>query len=501
LVKKHPEVDQAKRLLYLLFRHDMELDQADFAAASRTAAGQVSLYSKGKRDVPEEILDRAADARPFPRSLLQPALRAIRSFRAAARGWSRADRVVAETFFAEMLAVSGAALEAILEPAGPARQPVPAVSSPAAERDRAAGLWLRLEPRNARQRLVLVEEGEEYQCRALCALVAKKSIDAAPDSPAESLELAGLALRIAERCPGGKLPRQRSEGYAWFHVANSRRAANDLPGSDAALGTAARLWEAGAPGDPGYFDETFVFWIAATIRKEQRRFPEALQRIGEALAADTRGLRGKLLLTKAQILGALGDIEASTEALQEALRHVDEEREPRTALGILCEYLRNLCWQDRAVDAAMRLPQAQALAERLGQEIDLLRVDSLSGIVAAGTGQAEEAEETFERARRGFATHEPPLAVYYALASLELALLLLEQGRTSEVRTLAEEMMLIFSSQGVEREALAALQVFCEAARRETATVELARKVIRFLHRAQHDPGLKFEAGEAAEAP
>ncbi len=500
-MKKHPEVDHAKRLLYLLLRQDMELDQADFAAVSRTAAGQVSLYSKGKRDVPEEVLDRAADARPFPRSLLQPALRAIRSFRAAARGWSRADRVVAETFFAEMLAVSGAALEAILEPDGPARQPVPAVSSPAAERERAAGLWLRLEPRNARQRLALVEEGEEYQSRALCALVAEKSIDAAPRSPAESLELAGLALRIAERCPGGKLPRQRSEGYAWFHVANSRRAANDLLGSDAALGTAARLWEAGAPGDPGYFDETFGFWIAATIRKEQRRFPEALQRIEEALAADTRGLRGKLLLTKAQILGALSDIEASTEALREAIPLVDEEREPRTALGILCEFLRNLCWQGRAVEAAERLPQAQALAEKLRQEIDLWRVVYLSGIIAAGIGQAEEAEQMFEKARRGFASHEPPLAFYYALVSLELALLLLEQRRTSEVRTLAEAMMLIFSSQGVEREALAALQVFCDAARRETATVELARKVIRFLHRAQHDPGLKFEAGEEAEAP
>ncbi len=332
-------------------------------------------------------------------------------------------------------------------------------------------------------------------------LVAAQSIEAAPNSPAESRDLAWLALQIAERCPVGELLRQRAEGYAWFHVANSRRATNDLRGSGAALDTAARLWEAGAPGDPGYFDETFAFWITATIRWEQRRLPEALRRIEDALAADTRGLRGKLLLTKAQILGELGDIEASTEALQEAFLYVDEEQEPRTALGILCEYLWNLCWQGRAVEGAMRLRQAQALAEKLGQEIDLLRVAYLSGVVAAGTGQAEEAEETFERVRREYASHEPPLALYYAVVSLELALLLLEQGRTSEVRTLAAEMRWIFSSQGVHREAVAALRIFCEAARRETATVELARKVIRFLHRAQHDPGLKFEAGEEAEAP
>ena len=36
---------------------------------------------------------------------------------------------------------------------------------------------------------------------------------------------------------------------------------------------------------------------------------------------------------------------------------------------------------------------------------------------------------------------------------------------------------------------------FLNAARRETATTDLTRRVLRFLHRAQHDPKLRFEAG------
>ena len=80
--------------------------------------------------------------------------------------------------------------------------------------------------------------------------------------------------------------------------------------------------------------------------------------------------------------------------------------------------------------------------------------------------------------------------------SLHLALLLLAQGRTAEVATMAEEMMSIFSSQGVHREALAALQIFCEAASRGAATVELTRDVMRFLHRSQEDPEVRFEGGE-----
>ncbi len=128
--------------------------------------------------------------------------------------------------------------------------------------------------------------------------------------------------------------------------------------------------------------------------------------------------------------------------------------------------------------------------------MDLVRVTFLGGLVAAGTGRAEEAEEAFEKARRSFASSHPPLVLDYALVSLELALLLLEQNRLSEVRTLADQMAWIFTQQGMQPEALAAIRIFCEAAGRKAATVELARRVIRFLDRSQHDPELKFEEVE-----
>ena len=57
------------------------------------------------------------------------------------------------------------------------------------------------------------------------------------------------------------------------------------------------------------------------------------------------------------------------------------------------------------------------------------------------------------------------------------------------------------ASDAEKREALAALQIFCEAAEHEATTVELTRRVIWFLHQSQYDPGLKFEAGEVTGAP
>ena len=61
----------------------------------------------------------------------------------------------------------------------------------------------------------------------------------------------------------------------------------------------------------------------------------------------------------------------------------------------------------------------------------------------------------------------------------------LEEERTGEVREMALEMAWIFQAQGIAREALAALSLFCEAAGRETATVELARQVSAEIEKAR----------------
>ena len=62
---------------------------------------------------------------------------------------------------------------------------------------------------------------------------------------------------------------------------------------------------------------------------------------------------------------------------------------------------------------------------------------------------------------------------------------MLGEGRAAEVRDLADEMVTVFRDLDISREALAALLVFQEAARRETATADLAREVAATLARAR----------------
>ena len=50
-------------------------------------------------------------------------------------------------------------------------------------------------------------------------------------------------------------------------------------------------------------------------------------------------------------------------------------------------------------------------------------------------------------------------------------------GHTAEVKALAVSMGEIFKMKGIEREALASLSLFCDAARLERATVKLAARI------------------------
>jgi len=107
-------------------------------------------------------------------------------------------------------------------------------------------------------------------------------------------------------------------------------------------------------------------------------------------------------------------------------------------------------------------------------------------------GELAAAEQTFLAVQRGW--EERDEAYDYALVSLELAALYLQQGRTAEVRSLAERMLPIFRSQDIHRHALAALVLVQRAVASDSATVALLQEVGQYLHRARSNPDLPFAA-------
>jgi transcriptional regulator with XRE-family HTH domain len=354
-------------------------------------------------------------------------------------------------------------------------------------RREAEELWASLKTATRQERRDLVALFPEFQSWALAVRVCEASIRAAADKTEVALELADLAMYIAERVPGEEGWRSRVKGYASAHVANARRVANDHSGADKAFAQAWALWQAGVLSDSELLPEWRLLDLEASLRRDERRFPETLELLDRAMTIAVRGgskeAAGRILLNKEFALEQMGDTSGSLAALAEAVPFVEAADNPRLLFALRFKSANNLYHLKRYQEAAALLPQVRELAVQLGNELDLIRLLWLEARVLAGQERKEEALAVLEQVRRDFTAHQLPYDA--ALSSLDLAALWLEAGRTAEVRGIALAMTWIFKAQGIAREALAALSLFRDAAQQEIATTELARRVIAEIERVR----------------
>jgi tetratricopeptide (TPR) repeat protein len=184
----------------------------------------------------------------------------------------------------------------------------------------------------------------------------------------------------------------------------------------------------------------------------------------------------------------MGDCEGAVAALHQAAPLVDGAREPRQRCVLRFNLAVALCHLGRYAEAVPLAAEVRELAIALRNDLDLVRLVWLEqGRIAAGLGRRAEAITALRQVRTDFADRKMPYDA--ALATLDLAVLLLEEGRAVEVQALAPEMAPIFASLEVHREALAALRLFWRAVEKDQATAELGRRLVRFLERARFDTG------------
>jgi len=329
-----------------------------------------------------------------------------------------------------------------------------------------------------------IEKTEDYQTWAMVERLAHESERAAADKPAKAIEWADLALFTVPFVQGPDSRRRRLEGYASFYKANGLRVGNDLDASDEAFSRAWGLWRAGEQDGFLPLDEGRLFDREASLRRDQRRFQEALDLHQKAL--DRSPETGRMLLNKAATFEQMGDVEGSIEALQQARPHVEKAGEPRD-LWVLLFNLSVASWHaGKLVESENLLSEARELAIRLGNQLDLVRTLWLSARLDFSLGHIAQATAALEQVFEDLVSaHGLPYDA--ALAGMDLAVLHLEQGNTREVKSLAQRMEIVFASLGIAREALSAILIFCEAARREEATVELARQTAELIGKAQHE--------------
>ncbi len=338
-------------------------------------------------------------------------------------------------------------------------------------------------------RLELVRQVAEFQTAGFCELLCEESLAAASDSASRARQLAQLAEATAELAEGGQAFRSRLRGYAGAHLANAERVAGrDLPAAEETLERALAAWDAGDGADSGLLNAARVCGLTASLRRAQRRLPEALAALDEGLKIDRWGETPTLLLAKARALVELGEYGASIEQLRAAAPWVHGEREPRKLFVIENLLVSNLCRLGQFAAAERRLPGLRQLA--LPNRLDLLRAAWQTGIVAAGLGRADEALAILEQVRTDFIATENFYVA--ALVTLELAEVHAGLGHTAEVKELARKSAPVFENQQVHCEAQRALALFRQAAEEEKVTGGLLRQLIVYLHRARHNPQLCF---------
>lgn len=360
------------------------------------------------------------------------------------------------------------------------------------ERERATApeLWNELEKHPSPRRLWMVENLSRFQTFALSEHLLDRCRTVWSESPARAEELAELALvviyQLDPQLHGAALLND-FKAETWSCIANCRRIRSDLRSVSEAFDIAEEFHALGS-GDP--IEEANLLDLKASFLRDQRRFDEAISAIDRVIltyeSVGDRHRVGRALVKRATILRQLDRLFEAIADLERASQLIDRGRDPSLVFCLmnnLALYLTEAGSRDEARDL---LPVVRELAARLGTRLDRLRFLWTEGLVCWRLGQKELAEAALRQAAEGFVDE----GVDYdaALATLDLATLLLEGQRYSEAKELARSMMPIFVSRSVHREALAAFVVVQRASTGEQVAGDLIRELSSYLERARTRP-------------
>jgi tetratricopeptide (TPR) repeat protein len=364
----------------------------------------------------------------------------------------------------------------------------------AVERGEASELWRELESLGLEERRARVWSSPRYQSWGLFEHLIDLSQPTVLEEPRKAESLLRIALDVAEQLDPQEYGPGAVEGArtrAWSHLGNSLRVLGDFHQAELAFQTA-ELYFSRSWLDP--VDEARLLELKAALRRAQRRFDEALELLDASIAVfrevNEPHHQGRVLMTKGLTLQYKGDVRAAIDCFRTSLLLLDPDREPR--LVAMSQFNLVGCLQDsgRSAEAAALIPDVRRMAERVGKRSDLLRLRWTEGKVAASTGHPAEAEEALLEVREDFLADS--LAFDAALVSLDLAALYFKEGRLDETKILAEEVIPVFRSREVYREALAALIVFQRAAEMEQLTLGLVEEIADYLKQARGNPHLPF---------
>jgi tetratricopeptide (TPR) repeat protein len=353
-------------------------------------------------------------------------------------------------------------------------------------------LWARLAGHPYPEQLREVEEREDLHAWGLCQLLLQKSREATFSDPSHGVELANLALRVVRHLGKAYDPNWVTDLRArcFAHLGNARRVLGELRSAEDAFVKAEDCLARSTSGNVEVRAE--VLDLKSSLRRAQRRLDEALVLANEGRfihedLGDRRGI-GKSLVQQAKILEEMDDLSHAIDLLQRAANEVDPRSDQRLFLCARYNLLGCLTLAGHYEQAEVLLPEVQNLFHDAAQPLDLVRLRWAEGLIDLGRGRRGPAEAAFREVQREFL--ERQMGYDAALVSLDLARLYAQEGCIEDLKRLAAEMMPVFQSRDVHREAILALLMFQRACEEERLTVELVRQISDYLRRERQGNGI-----------
>ena len=326
------------------------------------------------------------------------------------------------------------------------------------------------------QRFERVRNEPRFRLLLLCDRLEEASRAAWTEDPAAGVELAELAVEVADgldrRIYGPALV-EDARAMAAACLGNARRVAGDLVRAEEALDRAERLY--------GHFELDFltharILVFRASLRNAQGRFADADLLLDRALplyreAGDSH-LEGRTWITKGMTLGNGGDFQAAVESLNEGLRLIDPATEPRLLLVAHHNRIWFLDDDGKHREAEELLESSRHLYLQLGDRMDLVRLRWLEGRIALHLGRLDDARRALGLARDGFVEQE--VGFDAALVALDLAVVHARQGDAEGVRRIVSEVVPVFQAVQVQPDLLAALLLLRDVNEAEILVERLA---------------------------
>ena len=321
--------------------------------------------------------------------------------------------------------------------------------------------------------VTVLSSSRRYQRRGVCEQLLAKAVAARRNEPSTTLRYAEQALAVAEKHEGPGFEELRAR--AWMEVGNARRILGELRAAEEAFDQAESWLQRDGGADPTVQAE--FHFLVATLRQRQRRGHDAIALNKKTIELcrrvhDLNGVaRGRVQI--ANVHAVLGDIESAIQWTWTALQGLGTA----VPLPALFPPVHNLLhWLVQAGHhglAAELMDAAHPIYEVCAGERDLAYLTWTRAQLDIQLNRLDEAAWALEDLRDQFVGLG--LTFDVALASLDLAFVYARQGRTSELRELASELLLIFRNLGIARETLATLTLLRRAEARHAGTAGLIR--------------------------